>query len=701
MKTKNKRSIFRLHHLAIFIFLIAKVLFCESISIDALVTNGNFLWVKGQKNPARVNSGDLITLYGEGFGSGPDIDFSKILIGKARLLERDLEMYEGAINIQERSFYEKPNVFDHWKKDIVDWNDKKIEFRIPGYAIEGPLVVQVQKRVGKNRSLKDKSNFHWVLDPLTERILDPFPHVKDAVYQLSVPAQSQAVPLDVTNSKFEKMVERGEATFWNYDFNIGLVHKMSGLDWSRTFSGKAVDPIKLIYASPELFGAIRMKKGEVPKVALSDYYFDPFPIPIPIKPLLGSPLLSGGASPTGFAGFVYAESIHPISHVKGKWIGFSCVSCHGQKITYEDPSGKTVSRIFPGLPNPDWSMKWSVLGELRGVKGNETNRDGEECYVDKTRLLYSVPNGTGEHTLVRSGEEDSIYRNDGLFSPIAIPIITRHTPVRRALSRTELIAGFEGSYIHSEEPDGAIGALLKEPLQDLTAFMTTLDRDDVLLERIGLYRWLKKKGELRDVNNVKEGEFIKVGKESFNSLMERIKRGKNSFDSACIKCHQPNFGTWSDEQMMPIDEVGTYFSPTLFHMQTQSIRTAIIRNLFWVEKRGLLHDGHVKSLEDLVHPERCDENSSLYRHYYTLHQGTFKIEKGEEASERALRNHAYFVDVAWDKKHLYWDYQKMRSEFGPKEVGSKGSLPLPKTPHPWCVKDPSEVDELVLFLLTL
>ena len=74
--------------------------------------------------------------------------------------------------------------------------------------------------------------------------------------------------------------------------------------------------------------------------------------------------------------------------------------------------------------------------------------------------------------------EGSHTDNDYQFSPIAIPNVTSYMPIRRSLSHTESYVGFEGSYIHSEEPDGALGSMRAEDLQALTAYMTVLDEND-------------------------------------------------------------------------------------------------------------------------------------------------------------------------------------------------------------------------------
>lgn len=285
-------------------------------------------------------------------------------------------------------------------------------------------------------------------------------------------------------------------------------------------------------------------------------------------------------------------------------------------------------------------MKWALLSKFQGIKGQETGVNGD---VDKTMMMYHIPNGAGEHTMVRSSADSFSYlRNDFFFSPIAFPNVTTHTPLRRSLSRTELFAGFEGSYVHSEEPDGAIGSMLSDSLKSLTAYMTTLDKDDQLLQNLGIYRWLKENNLTNEVNSVSEKEFIYSKKENYPILASRLGRGKEIYQNNCIKCHQPNFGTGSDENMMPLSEVGTYFSPTVFQRETQSIRTAMMTQLYWVQKRGLLHDTHVKSLEDLVNPDRCDTSSALYKKYYTLNSSTFKIPVGTEAQAKFTEKHAYF-----------------------------------------------------------
>jgi hypothetical protein len=80
----------------------------------------------------------------------------------------------------------------------------------------------------------------------------------------------------------------------------------------------------------------------------------------------------------------------------------------------------------------------------------------------------------------------------------------------------------------------------------------------------------------------------------------------------------------------------------------------------------------------------------------------------EEA--RFVARHAYFSKR--DDGYYYWDYQKMRRDYGILEYGLDPAVPavraqiggLPAAPHPWCMPDPSsqaDIDDLVAFLLTL
>ena len=625
-------------------------------------------------------------------------------------------------------------------------------------------------------------------------------------------------------------------------------------------TGEGIRPLSSFGAIPLLpeAGAARLI---APSVAFDNQTLTG-PTPYPINPAFrlpppfAKPLTGGQTRPTGWAGYVFTEvaGLIPSDRKTTEWIGFNCAACHAARVTYEsDPGGARVSRFFTGIPNPDWKASFLALsgrahdlvaGEglplnfirsdhppgtrqhivsQSGLAGRLVSRAENflaqhgvalsKQTVDKTLMLYSLPPGSTEATLFNAANGPGDYANDYFFSPQAIPIITNHTPVRRALSRSELIDGFEGAYLHGEEPEGARGPMSSRSLQDLTLYVSTLRQDDEVLRRIGVDRWLAYKGHSDWLGApVNEGIFVSFGEDPeallqparfppkpppsgglgairdaaitapggaapsdafarrFPGLVEHIGHGAKLFQDSCGRCHvSDNAGTWTNEDMHPIsaaggsEPTGRFFSPTLWQRRTQSIRTAILENLFWVQQRGLLSDGHVVSaapdnmdgLDLLVRPERCQaptlpdgsvdllKASELYKRLYTIHQGadhSFRIPSSgmrfefytrfgsdragvlqqiaapnadrrvREEEDRLVARHAYFTKM--DDGYYYWDYQKMRREYGILEYGldpndrqSRARIGgLPATPHPWCMPEGSsqaDIDDLVIFLLTL
>jgi hypothetical protein len=614
-------------------------------------------------------------------------------------------------------------------------------------------------------------------------------------------------------------------------------------------TGEGIRPLTSFGAIP-LLPDTGATKIVAPAVAFDPQTFtDPTPYPITmafqLPPPFPKPLTGGQTKPTGWAGYVFAQvaSLIPGYQKTVDWIGFNCAACHASRVTFEyDAAGEKVSRFFSGIPNPDWRAVFLTLsGRALGLVGDEglplnfirqdypsgtlgALQHGVDTSlaqrgvalskqkVDKTLLLYNLPPGTTEATLFNPADlRGGDYKNDYFFSPEAIPIITNHTPVRRALSRSELIDGFEGAYLHGEEPDGARGPMSARSLQDLTLYASTLRQDDELLRRIGVYRWLAYKGHSDWLGGaVNEGTFVGFGyqpddllnppsfpphhalagglramrdramgsqasasdafAERFSGLQQHIAHGATLFKDSCARCHVPgNADLWTNEDMQPIsaaggnDPVGRFFSPTLWQRRTQAIRTAILENLFWVQQRGLLSDGHVVSdapdnmdgLDLLMRPDRCRaptnpdgsvdlaHASDLYKKLYTIHQGadhSFRIPSAgmrfelytrlangkpgvlqqivapdatrhvRPEEERLVARHAYFTKM--DDGYYYWDYQKMRREYGILEFGLDPKDPqsstriggLPAAPHPWCMSDgspQSDIDDLIVFLLTL
>lgn len=726
---------------------VSSINFPEPI-INSIDVNGTLVWRSSNPYVAPTfRPGDQVTLTGSGLGNGPDIDFTKLMIGNSRVLETDLVMYKQVLDIGKQVNFELPDLHSSWSKDIVSWNNREVVFRVPVHVSGGPLRLQVQKRVGYNTSLLNPGSAHNVIDAQTKRITDEdFDHSCDVVSKLSEAKSTAPVDVNVINPDIDGLVQRGREIFWAYDYNIGLAHKVRNLDWTKIFEYDTIDPITRQAADPALlFGAYRTVAGEVPDEAMNDVYFDPYPQPNPIPGLLtlGKQFTKGNTRDTGWVGYRYAESNHPYNG-KGSWAGFNCASCHGYRITYEKAPNQTVTKVFPGLPNPEWSMKWAILGDKRGATtatfdGIEAKEPGpvfdpKEKDIDRTTLVYYMPAGAGEHNMIRASNEGSETDNDHQFSPITIPNVTNYMSIRRSLSHTESYVGFEGSYIHAEEPDGAMGSMSADALKALTAYMTVLDKDDDDLRNVGLYRWLKSRNKLAAQTGssaLSEGAFVENGWQSFAGINSVVNQGKQTFDRDCGSCHADQMGAHTDERMVRLDEVGRFFAPTIYQKEQQSIRTNYLRDMYWTQSRGLLSDGHVRNLEDLVNPDRCVEGTALYNQYYTLHApvrpdvgspdqpkawpdlnrkgDVFRVYKNVEYSSRDastkrnrfIERHKYFVEVPWDDENYYWDYQKMRAEYGPDEMGADEPIGLPASPHPWCAASPSEVDALVEYVLTL
>ena len=708
--------------------------------IERILVNGLEQWSQLNPQPIQVEPGDEITLEGTGLGAGTHIDFSKIVIGDVRILETDLVMFKQQLAVLDEVNFETSEVFSQWEKNILDWQQTAVQFRVPDHAVSGDLILQIQKRVGANESLLNPGRPHLVLNALTKRVIDAkFQHECDVVSQLSDPKATTPIAVTVNNPYYDQLVAKGRQAFWSWDYNIGLTHSFRDLNWTAIMNGKATDPITGEIADPvKLFGAVPTVRGEVPDDAIDDVYFDSYPMKTPIPGLLatGQQKYKGNTKDSGYVGYRYAEAVNPFSGA-GSWIGFNCASCHGYRVSYEAAPGEQINKVIAGMPNPGWTMKWASLTtpnkKFEGIYADEPGPvwDPGTKPIAKDMLLYVMPPGTGEHNIIRMNGEGSSTDNDYQFSPIKIPSVTKFLPIRRPLSHTESYVGFEGSYIHAEEPDGAFGAMGKEWLEALTAYMSTLDDDDDDLRNVGLYRWLKHYGKLaaQTNGNPGEGEFVSQGWQSFSGVQAAVNRGKATFDRNCVSCHQDATDTHTNEQMIRLDQVGRFFAPTIYQKETQSTRVTFLRNLYWSQHSGLLTDSHVRNLEDLVDPDRCTPGSDLYNQYYTLHAparpdlggpdhpqiypdlnrrgDVFRVPKSSEGTKRGrqrnrfIERHKYFVEVPWDPDFYYWDYQKMRTEWGPGEIGSANPVVLPKTPHPWCADSAAEVDDLVQYLLTL
>src|SRR5258708_26555864 len=92
--------------------------------VQAMLVNGTQVWSALSPNTTPLlHPGDVVTLKGSGFGAGPDIDFSKIMIGNSRVLETDLKMYKHQLHLLSQVNYEFQRTHSTANKDIRSCSD--------------------------------------------------------------------------------------------------------------------------------------------------------------------------------------------------------------------------------------------------------------------------------------------------------------------------------------------------------------------------------------------------------------------------------------------------------------------------------------------------------------------------------------------------------------------------------------------------
>lgn len=68
-------------------------------------------------------------------------------------------MYVGHVDVKKANYFEVDEVFDSWKKEIITWQNDRIQIKVPETTNRGPLVVSVQKRISSNKSLSAPDNY--------------------------------------------------------------------------------------------------------------------------------------------------------------------------------------------------------------------------------------------------------------------------------------------------------------------------------------------------------------------------------------------------------------------------------------------------------------------------------------------------------------------------------------------------------------
>src|SRR5260370_42357900 len=143
------------------------------------------------------------------------------------------------------------------------------------------------------------------------------------------------------------------------------------------------------------------------------------------------------------------------------------------------------------------------------------------------------------------------------------------------------------------------------------------DLDDDL-RKVGLYRWLTANQLLGTQTGdpaLSEGAFVSAGWQAYPGVAGAVAQGQAMFNRDCGSCHSDSLGANTNERMFRLDQVGRFFEPTVYQQQQQSIRATFLRDEYWVESRGLLSDGHVRNLQDLLTPAPSTLATPLYTHY--------------------------------------------------------------------------------------
>src|SRR5260370_14680214 len=207
--------------------------------VQAMLVNGTQVWSALSPNTTPLlHPGDVVTLKGSGFGAGPDIDFSKIMIGNSRVLETDLKMYKQQIDLVSQVNYEVPTTHSTWNKDIQSWTDSQIVFTVPMHATKGPLQLQIQNRTGYLESLLNPSEPLNIIDAQTYRIPTDqnFSYPCDVVSTLT-PQTNAITPIsvNVSNPNFNALVQLGRQIFCSYYYTLALSHHLPTLNCPPLF----------------------------------------------------------------------------------------------------------------------------------------------------------------------------------------------------------------------------------------------------------------------------------------------------------------------------------------------------------------------------------------------------------------------------------------------------------------------------------
>lgn len=158
----------------------------------------------------------------------------------------------------------------------------------------------------------------------------------------------------------------------------------------------------------------------------------------------------------------------------------------------------------------------------------------------------------------------------------------------------------------------------------------------------------------RQVPALQEGQFLAKGWQDYPKVAAAVERGKDIFERDCASCHSDGLGANTNEKKVRLFITNT--TPCM---------------------------------------NQCAQSQAVPKSDYIT-----KLDKGYKRN-LFIERHKYFSEVEWDNDHYYWDYQKMRQQYGPDEMGTPEPIGMPAAPHPWCAGSKAETADLVQFVMTL
>jgi len=691
--------------------------------VERVSVGGKVLWSTGAKGPVQAKPGETVVVEGRNFGPDAVGCFSQVTINRAGPLKTDIDFHRHRVDpFRFKQFADHATVQDTQKKELLSWTDTRIEFQVPLFATSGDLVVTVQPAIGNAKSIVHGGPVTYEPEYVVrgkDKSKEVLPRV--TLRDIGLPLDSNAVPFVVSGQ--EETIRAGREMFYFWPQYSHVAYALSDAKLEKLLAGTLTDldgeTLDLYdlgwYVWPQRahrWGEPEKKPGKPAAVSIG-------PLEPPAPPTFVNAFRSivfplGRSGPdvlprvtirsfsTEWIGIVETEFPNALTGAIGVLPGITCASCHTSEIRYK-LGGREVSELIAGLPNPRMDFHRAFQYVNANLKNNR----------DRRRVAASYGPGVLDFT--------SAHEDDGIYNPVTIG---SHYG-REALHRLST-AGLEGSIHHRNNMayihHGGLGRPTLEQSTALQAYINSTQADLDRVRVIGFYNWLDETKVGKDAKDpslreqllpagVELEQFLRIPPDRYAAelpkLHEAMESGRTVFQGKCIDCHTPFLGLNTSQKVIPLDRIGSYLPPSDRMIKSEGIRVAPLTHLHWRAQAGYLHDNHVESLEDLLHPRRAKAGSELHTKYYTISERTRRIKSTTDEQRRAADALNYFTETAAPKDAKSdakttlkaFDYGKFRAEFGKAEYGKP--VVLPEVPHPFFVSDPQERRALILYLNSL